>query len=56
MAMSTASVAATRWSSSLRLLITLVAGAYAVFHLYTSVWGTFEPLVQRGIFIGGGLA
>src|SRR4051794_9745191 len=29
--------------------------AYAAFHLYTSIFGTLEPLNQRGIFIGGGL-
>lgn len=29
--------------------------AYAVFHLYTSLFGTLEPLTQRGLFIGGGI-
>ena len=29
--------------------------AYALFHLYTSFTGPFDPLVQRGVFIGGGV-
>lgn len=28
---------------------------FALFHLYTSLTGPFDPLVQRGVFIGGGL-
>ncbi len=28
---------------------------FAAFHIYTSLFGTFEPLVQRGIFIGVGV-
>ena len=29
--------------------------AYALFHIYTSIFGTLEPLNQRGLFIGGGI-
>ncbi|MBN8872258.1 MAG: TRAP transporter fused permease subunit [Rhodospirillales bacterium] len=29
--------------------------AYALFHLYTSLFGMLEPLSQRGLFIGGGI-
>lgn len=29
--------------------------AYALFHLYTSFTGPFDPLVQRGVFIAGGV-
>ena len=33
----------------------VVCAAFALFHLYTSFAGSFAPLVQRGVFIGGGL-
>jgi TRAP transporter 4TM/12TM fusion protein len=39
----------------LRLAVQLCFVGYALFHLYTSLFGTLEPLVQRGLFIGGGL-
>lgn len=39
----------------LRTLVQIGLVAYAVFHLYTSLFGTLEPLNQRGIFIGGGI-
>ncbi|MDQ6619214.1 MAG: TRAP transporter fused permease subunit [Pseudomonadota bacterium] len=29
--------------------------AFALFHLYTSFRGPFDPLIQRGVFIGGGV-
>lgn len=29
--------------------------AFALFHVYTSFAGSFDPLVQRGVFIGGAL-
>ncbi len=29
--------------------------AYALFHLYTSFTGPFDPLIQRGVFIAGGV-
>jgi len=29
--------------------------AYALFHLYTSFTGSFDPLIQRGVFIAGGV-
>lgn len=37
----------------------LIVGAallfFALFHLYTALFGTFEPLIQRAVFIGVGL-
>ncbi len=39
----------------LRRVVEVGLVAYAVFHLYTSLFGTLEPLNQRGLFIGGGL-
>ena len=29
--------------------------AYALFHLCTSLFGTYEPLTQRSLFLGGGV-
>ncbi|HJU32578.1 MAG TPA: TRAP transporter fused permease subunit [Hyphomicrobiaceae bacterium] len=29
--------------------------AYALFHLFTSLFGTYEPLTQRSLFLGGGV-
>ena len=40
---------------SARLIVktmSLVAAAFAVFHVYTAFYGSFDPLVQRGIFVG----
>jgi len=28
--------------------------AYAPFHIFASLFGTREPLMQRGLFVGGG--
>ena len=28
---------------------------FALIHLYTALFGSWEPLVQRGVFVGGGL-
>lgn len=39
----------------LATVVKLCFAAYAVFHLYTSMFGTLEPLMQRGLFIGGGI-
>ncbi len=39
----------------LKRLVEFGLVAYAVFHLYTSLFGTLEPLSQRGLFIGGGI-
>ncbi len=39
----------------LRPVVQACLVAYALFHLVTSMFGTFEPLVQRGLFIGGGI-
>ncbi|MGE0222972.1 MAG: TRAP transporter permease [Acetobacteraceae bacterium] len=39
----------------LRHWVELCLVAYAIFHLYTSLFGTLEPLNQRGLFIGGGI-
>jgi TRAP transporter 4TM/12TM fusion protein len=36
-------------------LLKVGSAAYALFHLYTSLFGTLDPLVQRGVFIGGGV-
>lgn len=30
-------------------------GAFALFHIYTAFAGSLSPLVQRGLFIGGGM-
>ncbi len=30
--------------------------AFALFHVYTSIFGTFDPLIQRSVFIGFGVA
>jgi TRAP transporter 4TM/12TM fusion protein len=37
------------------LALAVVSAAYALFHVYTSLTGPFDPLVQRGVFIGGGV-
>lgn len=37
------------------LALGVVCAAYALFHIYTSLTGSFDPLVQRGVFIGGGV-
>ncbi len=29
--------------------------AFAVFHIYTALFGSFDPLIQRGIFVGCGV-
>src|SRR5665647_1597108 len=33
----------------------VACAAFSLFHLYTSFHGPFDPLVQRGVFIGGGV-
>ena len=33
----------------------VACAAFALFHIYTSFTGSFDPLVQRGVFIGGGV-
>ncbi len=33
----------------------VACAAFSLFHLYTSFRGPFDPLVQRGVFIGGGV-
>jgi TRAP transporter 4TM/12TM fusion protein len=43
--------AVTRSSTALAV----ACAAYALFHFYTSLTGSFDPLVQRGVFIGGGV-
>ena len=37
------------------LALALCFAAFALFHIYTSFMGPFEPLVQRGLFIGGAM-
>jgi len=37
------------------LAFSCACAAYALFHLYTSFTGSFDPLVQRGVFIAGGV-
>jgi len=39
----------------LRYAVQACLVAYALFHIYTSIFGTLEPLNQRGLFIGGGI-
>ena len=34
----------------------VACAAFALLHVWTSVRGAFDPLVQRGMFIAGGLA
>ncbi len=41
--------------AAMALAVKLCFAAYALFHLYTSMFGTLEPLMQRGLFIGGGI-
>jgi len=36
-------------------VVQLALLAFALFHVYTALYGTFHPLIQRGIFIGGGV-
>jgi len=36
-------------------ILRIILAAYAVFQVYTAFFGSFEPLVQRGIFLGLGL-
>lgn len=36
-------------------LLQVILAAFAIFHLYTSLAGTFPELVQRGLFIGVGV-
>ncbi|MEP7062749.1 MAG: TRAP transporter fused permease subunit [Betaproteobacteria bacterium] len=33
----------------------VVCAAFALFHIYTSFSGSFDPLIQRGVFIGVGV-
>ncbi len=39
----------------LRYAVQACLVGYAAFHLYTALFGTLEPLNQRGLFIGGGI-
>ncbi|WP_158215266.1 TRAP transporter permease [Candidimonas nitroreducens] len=36
-------------------VLAILFAAFALFHIYTSFMGPFEPLVQRGLFIGGAM-
>ncbi|MCC6198513.1 MAG: TRAP transporter fused permease subunit [Burkholderiales bacterium] len=36
-----------------RLALGIACAAFSLFHLWTAVRGPFDPLVQRGVFIGG---
>ncbi len=44
-----------RIRSAIELTLRIVLAAYALFQIYTAHFGAFEPLVQRGIFLGLGL-
>lgn len=44
-----------RDDGAISILLQIGSAAYALFHLYTSLVGTLDPLVQRGVFIGGGI-
>lgn len=41
--------------SLLRWLIEVAVVAYALLHVYTSLMGNFEPLIQRSLFLGLGV-
>lgn len=36
-------------------VLAVLFAAFALFHVYTSFMGPFQPLVQRGLFIGGAM-
>ena len=42
-------------SSPLAILLRLAFAAFALFHIETALLGSYDPLVQRGIFIGCGV-
>lgn len=42
-------------ANAARRLFAAVCIVFALFHLYTAFFGAFDPLVQRGVFVGGGL-
>lgn len=42
-------------ASFLARIVAVGVVGYALLHLYTSAFGTFEPLVQRSIFLGFGI-
>jgi TRAP transporter 4TM/12TM fusion protein len=46
---------AVRPPAPLRHVVQACFVGYALFHIYTSIFGTLEPLNQRGLFIGGGI-
>lgn len=39
----------------LGLVLKLCFAAFAIFHIYTALFGSYDPLVQRGIFVGCGV-
>jgi hypothetical protein len=39
----------------LRRLVHAAIVVYALLHVYTALFGNFEPLLQRSLFIGGGI-
>jgi TRAP transporter 4TM/12TM fusion protein len=41
--------------SPFRRLVDACIVAYALFHLFTSLLGNYEPLTQRSLFLGGGV-
>jgi TRAP transporter 4TM/12TM fusion protein len=53
--MSQAEPAQVAAGAPLRRLVHAAIVLYALFHLYTSLFGNFEPLLQRSVFIGGGI-
>jgi TRAP transporter 4TM/12TM fusion protein len=42
-------------ATTLRAAVAAGFVAFALLHVWTSLEGTFEPLIQRGLFVGGGL-
>src|SRR5690348_3416539 len=46
---------APRKVSPFRRLVDACIVAYALFHVCTSLFGTYEPLTQRSLFLGGGV-
>lgn len=41
--------------NALARFLALGVVAYALLHIYTSAFGTFEPLIQRSVFLGIGI-
>ncbi len=42
-------------NSTLRRMFEIGVVGYALFHVVTSLFGTYEPLVQRSLFLGIGI-